>query len=73
VRLDTRGLPQSGDAQKPELLHPKGWDAALSTRTDQGVPNEPREESKLSLLKVLIIAVLLWLGLAILFVWSMYW
>jgi hypothetical protein len=40
---------------------------------DQDVPNEPREESKLSLLKVLIIAVLLWLGLAILFVWSMYW
>jgi hypothetical protein len=37
------------------------------------LPNEPDEEPELPLLQAIIIVLLLCLGLAVVFVWAMYW
>jgi hypothetical protein len=65
-----RARPKVGP--RPDLPKP---DAAPSTPNTwvQSLPNEPDEEPELPLLQAIIIVLLLCLGLAVVFVWAMYW
>ena len=66
-----RARPEAG----PRSVVPHGWTRSpfSNPNSKDPMPNEPDEEHELPLVQAIIIAVLLWVGLAALFLCAMYW